>query len=40
MVNILRKTWRKMSEAGRSAALKIEYSPACRALLEKALGDG
>lgn len=40
MVNILRKTWKKMSEAGRSAALQIEYSPECRELLDKALGDG
>lgn len=39
MVNILRKTWKKMSEAGRSAALGIEYSPECRELLDKALGD-
>ena len=39
MVNILRKTWKKMSEAGRSAALEIEYSIACRALLDKALGN-
>ncbi|MYC65491.1 MAG: DUF4202 domain-containing protein [Acidobacteriia bacterium] len=39
MANILRKTWKKMSEAGRSAALEIEYSPECRELLDKALGD-
>ncbi len=38
MVNILRKTWKKMSEAGRAAALQIEYSPECRALLDLALG--
>ena len=39
MVNILRKTWKKMSETGRSAALEIEYSMECRALLDKALGN-
>ena len=39
MVNILRKTWKKMSETGRSAALEIEYSIECRALLDKALGN-
>ena len=39
MVNILRKTWKKMSEAGRAAALQIEYSPQCQTLLGKALGS-
>ncbi len=39
MVNILRKTWKKMSKAGRAAALQIEYSPQCQALLDKALGN-
>ena len=39
MVNILRKTWKKMSEAGRAAALQIEYSPQCQGLLDKALGN-
>ena len=39
MVNILRKTWKKMSEAGRAASLQIEYSPQCQALLGKALGN-
>ena len=39
MVNILRKTWKKMSEGGRAAALQIEYSPRCQALLDKALGN-
>ncbi|MCY4534009.1 MAG: DUF4202 domain-containing protein [Bryobacterales bacterium] len=39
MVNILRKTWKKMSEAGRAAALQIEYSPQCQALLDEALGN-
>ena len=37
MVNILRKTWKKMSGAGRQAALQIQYSPKCKALLRKAL---
>ena len=39
MINILRKTWKKMSEAGRAAALQIEYAPQCQALLGKALGN-
>ena len=38
-VNILRKTWKKMSAAGRAAALQIEYSPQCQALLDQALGN-
>ena len=37
MVNILRKTWRKMSDQGRQAAKTIPYTPDCRALLEAAL---
>ncbi len=39
MVHILRKTWKKMSESGRAAALQIEYSPQCQGLLDKALGN-
>ena len=38
MVTILQRTWRKMSEQGHAAALTIDYSPRCSALLEKALG--
>lgn len=37
MVNILRRTWLKMSDTGREAALGIEYSPGCKALLDRAL---
>jgi hypothetical protein len=36
MVGILRRTWRKMSDAGRAAALRAEVGPAERALLERA----
>lgn len=39
LINILRKTWKKMSPRGREAALKLDLSPADRALLEKALAD-
>ena len=37
MINILRRTWRKMSENGRQAAKTITYSPHCDALLGAAL---
>lgn len=37
LVNILRRTWLKMSEQGREAALKLDLAPAPRALIEKAL---
>lgn len=37
MVNILRRTWRKMSDRGRQAALTIAYPPACSNLLREAL---
>ena len=37
LIHILQRTWKKMSETGRKAALKIEYSPTARALIEKAL---
>jgi hypothetical protein len=37
LITILRKTWRKMSPVGRSAALKLNLAPADRALIEKAL---
>ena len=39
MVNILRRTWRKMSERGHEAAKNISYSPRCATLLEAALGS-
>ena len=38
LVRILQKSWKKMSEKGRSAALALQYSPKAKALLEKALG--
>ena len=37
IVDILRKTWRKMSDRGRDVALKINLEPALRRLVEKAL---
>lgn len=38
LVDILRKTWRKMSERGRSAALQLDLAPEIRTLVEKAIG--
>jgi hypothetical protein len=40
MIDVLRKTWRKMSAAGRSLALTLDYDEAGRRLLEKALARG
>ena len=37
MITILQKTWGKMSEPGRTAALKLQYSKKGKDLLEKAL---
>lgn len=37
MVGILQKSWAKMSEAGREAALGLELNEQCRKLVEKAL---
>lgn len=37
LVNILQKTWRKMSDKGRKAALSLDLSTAAQALIEKAL---
>ena len=37
MVNILRRTWLKMSDRGHEEALSIEYSSSCKALLDRAL---
>lgn len=39
VVDIVRKTWGKMSEAGRRAALALELPDAARALVEKALAS-
>lgn len=38
VVDILRKTWRKMSPGGQQAALSLPLPPARRALVERALG--
>jgi len=38
LVDILRKTWRKMSDPGRAAALDIRLSPESIGLVEKAVG--
>ena len=37
MVGILQKSWVKMSEAGREAALGLDLAPPCKRLVEKAL---
>lgn len=39
LLDILRKTWRKMSEAGHEAALKLDYSPEMLAIIHKALAS-
>jgi hypothetical protein len=39
VINALQKSWRKMSEAGRAAALKLDYAPSEKALIEKALAS-
>lgn len=38
MVNIIRKTWRKMSENGHKHALALAFPPAVQALVQEALG--
>lgn len=37
VVDIIRKTWRKMSDRGRGASLSLELTPRVRALLREAL---
>jgi hypothetical protein len=37
LLNILRRTWAKMSPQGHEAAMTIQFAPADRALVEKAL---
>ena len=37
LLDILRKTWRKMSEAGHTAALKLNFTPEMLAVVQKAL---
>ncbi len=39
LVNILRKTWKKMSPRGHAAALSLPASPRLRSLLDRALAD-
>jgi hypothetical protein len=39
MIGILRKTWKKMSEAGREQALALPFSEAQKELLQQALGN-
>ena len=38
VVNALQKSWKKMTDAGRSQALRLPYGPREKALLERALG--
>lgn len=40
VVDILRKTWGKMSGKGQAAALKLDLDPAVKSLVGKALADG
>lgn len=40
MINIVRKTWRKMSDQGHEFALKLNYTPEVSALIGEALADG
>jgi len=40
VINALQKSWKKMTAAGRAAALKLSYAPRERALLDKALTGG
>ncbi|MXV52626.1 DUF4202 family protein [Pedobacter sp. HMF7647] len=37
LINIVRKTWKKMSEEGRNAALQLSYSDKALALIKQAL---
>ena len=39
LIDILRKTWRKMSNRGRHAALGLELKPELKALVVKAVGS-
>jgi hypothetical protein len=39
MINALRKSWGKMTEAARAEALKLNYSPHEKSLLERALAS-
>jgi hypothetical protein len=37
LIDIVRKTWKKMSDRGHAAALQLTLPPDCRAIIEKAL---
>ena len=39
MIDILRKTWRKMSDRGHAAALAMPMAASDRALIDKALAS-
>ena len=39
LINILQKTWRKMSDKGQKSALSLDLSPSATALVEKALAS-
>jgi len=39
LLGILRKTWRKMSDKGHEAALKLNYTPEILAVIQKALAE-
>jgi len=40
LIDIVRKTWKKMSPRGHKAALELPLSPDCRAIVETALTTG
>src|SRR5262249_19137779 len=40
LIDIVRKTWKKMSPRGQDAALQLPLSPDCRALVARALRIG
>lgn len=40
LVNILQKTWKKMSEKGQQTALSLDLSPQATALVKKAIAQG
>jgi hypothetical protein len=39
LLDILRKTWRKMSDKGHAAALKLKFTPELLGVIQKALGS-
>ena len=39
VIGAVQKTWHKMTSAGRAAALKLDYDPQLKAVLERALND-